>query len=141
MKKFLNSFYSFVMCPPKIDRIGFVIRMLFWGLAAPFTLRQSIEIITNTFGYLSGSMGYVVTAVFLLIYLLIPVGMICATIARLNDLKMNKWNVIFPIVPVYGWYVLFKLIFKSGTQACNESETTEKKNIAIGSWTPENQAS
>lgn len=131
MKKFLNSFYGFVMCPLKIDRVGFVIRILFWGFAVPFTLRQSMEIITNTFGYLTGLMRYVVTIMFLLIDLLIPVSIICATVARLNDLKMNQWNVVFSIIPIYGWYILFKLIFKSGALACNEFETDEKNNIII----------
>lgn len=112
MKNALISFKNFIMCPPKINRMDFFIRILFWGVAMPFIAPQIIAVISNLFGKAPSWVNGLNS-------ILILIGLVCACIARLQDLSMSKWQLISLFIPIYGWIVIFKLLFKVGDTELN----------------------
>ena len=123
IKNFLKSVLGLLTCPPRISRINFLARFLFWFFAVPCITVQTVKVGSILFGiefeWISVIGG-----------LLIIIGNLNAFIARLHDINKSGWYVLLLFIPCVHLAILIYAFFFAGTKGPNRfGDEPLKSNI------------
>ncbi len=114
MKIFLKSLYRLFICPARINRTGFLLRILFWCLTVYLSVigaRLSFEL----FG-ISKVLDWIVVVGFLLM----AVGVLSAFISRLHDCNMSGYYLLLIFIPFGQLAVIAWTFFCRGVRGTNK---------------------
>lgn len=103
--RILKSVIDFIDGPSKISRLGFIWRMIFFGVCIPESLNLLFGDLTSTFG----SQPIWIMLLICMALLVSVVGNFCAVAGRLNDLGMSGYwflLILFPPLLFLLWIYL-----------------------------------
>ena len=121
MKKTLKSLQNFIMCPPRINRVNFLIRVLFWLVGVSFICLELVAVSSNMFDINFEWIYYVAGTV-------IVIALLFACIARFQDLNMSGWYTPWLLCPGVNFVLKIMLLFCAGTKGSNRYGEEPKNN-------------